>query len=175
MALALQRNTWSYTGCTHMNTRIIPMGGDSNTRRNLAAGVIGGYRCGVTRTDQNEIHTRYASQVIRDIYYYTSGEPDTVKGRDEKVRTSRLPPRYIALPHSSAPLLGTQELRRARLLRTLVFKPEVKSFGRSRDLCSLSMCEVVLLAPRRRHAAGRERHDLPSYVLFIAHLQSSSQ
>ena len=29
--------------------------------------------------------------------------------------------------------------------------------------------------PRRRRAAGRERHDLPRYVLFITHLQSSSQ
>ena len=35
--------------------------------------------------------------------------------------------------------------------------------------------EVVLPAPRRRRAAGRERQDLPRYVLFIAHLQSSSQ
>ena len=39
----------------------------------------------------------------------------------------------------------------------------------------MSVWEVVLPAPRRRHAAGRERHDLPSYVLFIAHLQSSLQ
>ena len=34
---------------------------------------------------------------------------------------------------------------------------------------------MVLPAPRRRHAAGRERRDLPRYVLFIAHLQSSWQ
>ena len=39
----------------------------------------------------------------------------------------------------------------------------------------MSLWKVVLPAPRRRHAAGRERHDLPSYVVFIAHLQSSSQ
>ena len=42
---------------------------------------------------------------------------------------------------------------------------------------TLRIWEVVLPAPRRRRqrAAGRERHDLPSYVLFIAHLQSSSR
>ena len=54
-------------------------------------------------------------------------------------------------------------------------KTRVKKLHRSRDLCTLSLWEVVLPAPRRRHAAGRERHDLPSYVVFIAHLQSSSQ
>ena len=91
------------------------------------------------------------------------------------VNGARLAGRNKPLPHSSTPLLGTQELNSARLLRSLVFKPEVKSFGRSRDLCSLSIWEVVLPAPRRRRAAGRERHDLPSYVVFIAHLQSSSQ
>ena len=53
--------------------------------------------------------------------------------------------------------------------------PELKSCCRCRALRSLSIWEVVLPAPRRRHAAGRERHDLPSYVLFIAHHQSSSQ
>ena len=79
------------------------------------------------------------------------------------------------LPHSSTPLLGTFE-RGFRTMRSIPFRrSEVKSFGRSRDLCSLSIWEVVLPAPRRRRAAGRERHDLPRYVLFIAHLQSSWQ
>ena len=88
---------------------------------------------------------------------------------------SRLPRRIEALPHSAAPLLGSANSIRTRLRAVLSFKPELKSFCRCRALRSLSIWEVVLPAPRRRHAAGRERHDLPSYVVFIAHLQSSSQ
>ena len=47
------------------------------------------------------------------------------------------------LPHSAAPLLGTQELTKLTNsnIRALVFKPEVKSFGHSRDLSSLSVCQ----------------------------------
>ena len=94
--------------------------------------------------------------------------------------------RFEPLPHSAAPLVGSANFTRARLCCACEVisnnRPEfnnkkliIRVLGRCRALRSSSSWRVVLPAPRRRHAAGRERHDLPSYVLFIAHLQSSSQ
>ena len=53
--------------------------------------------------------------------------------------------------------------------------PRSKASAISRDPCSSSVWEVVLPAPRRRRAAGRERQDLPSYVLFIAQLSRAAR
>ena len=65
-------------------------------------------------------------------------------------------------------------LSRARSVAGLVFKPEVKSFLQSRDLCSLSSPGRAAPAPHRRRAAEEDAADLHLHSQRPARLQSSS-